>query len=157
MTLQHLALHTQLFDLRDQVVVSLLETEGRTGYITKDWAGRILFQCLVQGERVGDFAARMTVPTPIGEVSIARSWGWVDAEVAGDPVRFVNTHTEAYDERVRDAQRDQLLHAVGDIALLVGYENFAAFTTAFTRHFGAPPSSFRRRSRARPSTAHNEG
>jgi AraC-like DNA-binding protein len=36
-------------------------------------------------------------------------------------------------------------HAVGDVAMLVGYENFAAFTTAFTRHFGSPPSSFRRR------------
>jgi AraC-like DNA-binding protein len=36
-------------------------------------------------------------------------------------------------------------HAVGDVAMLVGYENFAAFTTAFTRHFGSPPSSFRGR------------
>jgi len=38
-------------------------------------------------------------------------------------------------------------HSVGDVAMLVGYENFAAFTTAFTRRFGGPPSSFRR---ARP-------
>lgn len=47
-----LPLHTQLFDLRTKVVASLLETEGSTGYITKDWAGRILYQCLVLGERV---------------------------------------------------------------------------------------------------------
>jgi hypothetical protein len=47
-----LPLHTQLFDLRTKVVASLLETEGSTGYITKDWTGRILFQCLVLGERV---------------------------------------------------------------------------------------------------------
>ena len=32
---------------------------------------------------------------------------------------------------------------VGDVAMLVGYENFAAFSTAFKRRFGAPPSSFR--------------
>lgn len=50
--LEVLPLHTQLFNLKKQVVVSLLETEGRTGFITKDWAGRILFQCLVLGERV---------------------------------------------------------------------------------------------------------
>ena len=36
---------------------------------------------------------------------------------------------------------------VGDVGMLVGYESFAAFTTAFTRHFGAPPSSFRARAR----------
>jgi len=50
--LAHLPLQTQVFDFRRQVVASLLETEGSTGFITKDWAGRILFQCLVQGERV---------------------------------------------------------------------------------------------------------
>jgi hypothetical protein len=50
--LEVLPLHTQLYDLKRQVVASLLETEGRTGFITKDWAGRILFQCLVLGERV---------------------------------------------------------------------------------------------------------
>jgi hypothetical protein len=47
-----LPLHTQLFDLKTKVVASLLETEGSTGYITKDWTGRILYQCLVLGERV---------------------------------------------------------------------------------------------------------
>ena len=50
--LTNLPLHIQLYDFRRQVVASLLETEGSTGYITKDWAGRILFQCLVLGERV---------------------------------------------------------------------------------------------------------
>lgn len=47
-----LPLQTQLFDLKTDVVTSLLETQGSTGYITKDWTGRILFQCLVLGERV---------------------------------------------------------------------------------------------------------
>jgi len=55
--------------------------------------------------------------------------------------------------RLEEARRllEAGTHAVGDVALLVGYENFAAFTTAFTRHFGAPPSSFRKRARASPS------
>jgi AraC-like DNA-binding protein len=33
-------------------------------------------------------------------------------------------------------------HGVGDVALLVGYENFGAFSTAFRKHFGTPPSAF---------------
>ena len=40
-----------------------------------------------------------------------RGWGRVDVRVAGRPVRFVNTHTEAYDGPVRDAQRDEVLAA----------------------------------------------
>ena len=40
-------------------------------------------------------------------------------------------------------------HPVGDVALLVGYENFGAFSTAFKAHFGRSPSSFRR-GRERP-------
>jgi AraC-like DNA-binding protein len=60
--------------------------------------------------------------------------------------------------RLEEARRllEAGTHAIGDIGLLVGYENFAAFTTAFTRHFGAPPSSFRGRTqysgRTRPPT-----
>ena len=38
---------------------------------------------------------------------------------------------------------------VGDVAMLVGYENFAAFSTAFKRHFGAPPSASSTRAPAR--------
>ena len=55
--------------------------------------------------------------------------------------------------RLEEARRllEAGTNAVGDVALLVGYENFAAFTTAFTRHFGAPPSSFRKRARSRSS------
>jgi endonuclease/exonuclease/phosphatase family metal-dependent hydrolase len=46
-------------------------------------------------------------------LGIARSWSWVDAEVAGRPFRFVNTHLEAWDAEVRDAQRDELLDELG--------------------------------------------
>ena len=58
-------------------------------------------------------------------------------------------HAYIKTRRLEEARR--LLQAgstpVGDVAMLVGYENFAAFSTAFKRHFGAPPSSFRRRDR----------
>lgn len=36
-------------------------------------------------------------------------------------------------------------HPVGDVAMLVGYESFAAFSTAFKQEFGRAPSSFRPR------------
>jgi len=36
---------------------------------------------------------------------------------------------------------------IGDVAALVGYENFGSFSTAFRKHFGASPSSFRRKER----------
>jgi AraC-like DNA-binding protein len=55
--------------------------------------------------------------------------------------------------RLEEARRliEAGTHPVGDVAMLVGYESFAAFTTAFTRHFGAPPSSFRARARGESS------
>ena len=59
----------------------------------------------------------------------------------------IGTSPHAYLKTRRLEEARRLLEtgtgAVGDVALLVGYENFAAFTTAFTRHFGAPPSAFR--------------
>lgn len=70
----------------------------------------------VVSEHTGDFARTLDVVTPMPGLvlNIARSWGWVDAEVEGRPFRFVNTHTEAWDEEVRNTQRDELLVAVGD-------------------------------------------
>ena len=51
--------------------------------------------------------------------------------------------------RLEEARRliEVGVHPVGDIAMLVGYENFSSFTTAFKRQFGEPPSALRRRPR----------
>ena len=70
----------------------------------------------VTHERTGDFARTLQVATgmPGLVLDVARSWGWIDAEVDGAVFRFVNTHTEAWDEGVRDAQRDALLAVVGN-------------------------------------------
>ena len=46
---------------------------------------------------------------------VERGWGRVDVRVAGRRLRFVATHTEAYDAQVRDAQRDELLARNGDV------------------------------------------
>lgn len=65
------------------------------------------------------------------------------SDTGKSPYAYIKTR------RLEEARR--LLEAgtrsVGDVAMLVGYESFAAFTTAFTRHFGAPPSAFRARAR----------
>lgn len=71
---------------------------------------------IVTGEDTGTFAMRLDMPTGIPGVTfpILRSWGAVDGTVAGRSVRFVVTHTEAYDAGPRDAQRDELVAAIGD-------------------------------------------
>ncbi len=64
----------------------------------------------------GTYAARHHVDTglPGARFPIARGWSRVQASVAGRPLTFVATHLEAWDARVRAAQRDELLDAVGD-------------------------------------------
>jgi endonuclease/exonuclease/phosphatase family metal-dependent hydrolase len=70
----------------------------------------------VVAERTGDFTRTLDIATGMPDLvlNVARSWGWVDVEVDGRPLRFVNTHTEAWDEQVRNAQLDELLAAIGD-------------------------------------------
>jgi endonuclease/exonuclease/phosphatase family metal-dependent hydrolase len=72
----------------------------------------------VTGERVGDFSRTLDIPTGMPELvlNVARSWGGVDVEVQGRPIRFVNTHLEAWDEAVRTAQREELLEVMDDFA-----------------------------------------
>ncbi len=46
--------------------------------------------------------------------------------------------------RLEEARRliEARTHPVGEVALLVGYESFGSFSTAFKKQFGRPPSSF---------------
>ena len=93
----------------------------------------------------GVFKASFDIATGIDDLvlNISRSWGWVDATVGDIALRFVNTHTEAYDADTRHAQRDELLREVGDPAtpvVIVGDFNSgpntvdmpAAYTDAWT-------------------------
>ena len=49
---KHHTLHTDVFDLDTQVVVSLNEVPGSNAYLTRDEAGRILYNCIVRGKSV---------------------------------------------------------------------------------------------------------
>ncbi len=72
---------------------------------------------VVDAETTAPFAAVFDLDTGIEGVTfpVERGWGRVDARVAGRRVRFVATHTEAYDAQVRAAQRDELLDRNGDV------------------------------------------
>jgi endonuclease/exonuclease/phosphatase family metal-dependent hydrolase len=68
----------------------------------------------VVAESTGTFTDALRVPTlPGHDVPIVRGWSRVDLHVGGAPLAFVNTHTEAYDARVRAAQRDEMLASLG--------------------------------------------
>lgn len=79
----------------------------------------------VLDEATGEFATVLSISTGLPDLTlqVRRGWGRVDAELDGVRFRFGNTHTEAYDAGVRDAQRDELLAAVATTAdplVLVG-------------------------------------
>lgn len=65
----------------------------------------------VVAERTGRFATVAEMRLAVGGLTfpVRRGWGCVDVERAGTRVRVLNTHTEAWDAPVRDAQRDELL------------------------------------------------
>lgn len=65
----------------------------------------------VSGERTFGFSSSLKIATGMPDLvlDVGRSWGWVDAEVDGSTFRFVNVHTEAWEPRIRDAQRDEVL------------------------------------------------
>ncbi|HET6651228.1 MAG TPA: endonuclease/exonuclease/phosphatase family protein [Nocardioides sp.] len=70
----------------------------------------------VTGEGTASYSRSLDMRTGIDGVTfpIVRGWGRVDGEADGRRVLFATTHTEAYDAAVREAQREELLDALGD-------------------------------------------
>jgi endonuclease/exonuclease/phosphatase family metal-dependent hydrolase len=75
----------------------------------------------VVGEGTGRFATTAELELAVGGLTfpVRRGWGSVDIERDGVRVRVLNTHTEAWDTTVRDAQRDELLAVAGGTGLAV--------------------------------------
>jgi len=68
----------------------------------------------------GLFEEALTLPAlGDGEVSITRGWCRADCVVGEQRFDFVNTHTEAHDQRSREGQRDELVAALSDHAVPV--------------------------------------
>jgi len=49
---QHQPLQADIFNLDTQVIVSLTEVPGSNAYLTRDAAGRILYNCIIRGKRI---------------------------------------------------------------------------------------------------------
>lgn len=45
-------LGVRVYDLKENIVVSLTEAAGSNAYVTRDWAARALFNCIVFGQRL---------------------------------------------------------------------------------------------------------
>lgn len=58
----------------------------------------------------GTFEAAVMVPVPFlgTEITVLRGWTSADLLLHGEPVRFVNTHLEAFSAQVREAQAAEL-------------------------------------------------
>jgi endonuclease/exonuclease/phosphatase family metal-dependent hydrolase len=78
----------------------------------------------------GRFQRILEVPVPaLGTIGIPRGWCSVRAELAGGPLRFVNTHLEAAADPVQEAQAQELvalLAAETSRVVLVGDLNSSA-------------------------------
>lgn len=67
----------------------------------------------VSRARSHTFAARFVVPTPAGPTFVVpRGWAFVNVKVRGKTVRFANTHLEAFNEQIRNAQAAELRAAL---------------------------------------------
>ena len=51
-----------IYDLDDDIVISLIEKPGSNAFITKDAVGRILFNCVVLGTAVRDHRRDKSIP-----------------------------------------------------------------------------------------------
>ena len=61
-------------------------------------------------EQHGNFEAKLEIPNPvIGTIEVLRGWNLVDAKVRGKPLRFINTHLEAFSPEAQVAQAQELL------------------------------------------------
>jgi hypothetical protein len=49
---QELPLNTEIFDMKGDVVTSLRQVLGSDAYVTKNWVGRILFNCVIDGYKL---------------------------------------------------------------------------------------------------------
>lgn len=48
---KHTALMLHVFNLDEDVVASRVEVSGSNAYVTKDWVGRVLYNCIVLGQK----------------------------------------------------------------------------------------------------------
>ncbi len=66
-------------------------------------------QLKVSNPQSHNFVARLPIPSPTGRLFVVpRGWSTVDVKVRGSQFRFANTHLEAFQAQVRQAQAVEL-------------------------------------------------
>lgn len=104
-------------------------------YVHYQDSDAILYRGDVQitGVMGGLYAAALPLPPPLA-IDLTHTWAWADAEVAGQSVRFANTHLETQNfVPVQVAQTAELIQRLGGSplpVLLVGDFNSAANPSA---------------------------
>lgn len=69
---------------------------------------RFLFK--VSNPQSGNYATNLSFPTAFGPINVLRGWTSVDVKVLGRPVaRFANTHLEAFNDLIKQAQAAELV------------------------------------------------
>jgi endonuclease/exonuclease/phosphatase family metal-dependent hydrolase len=77
-------------------------------------------QLAIFNSRSGSFSHSLKVPVPVlGSVSLTRGWASVDAKVGGQTFRFIDTHLEAFNSRIQQAQARELLQGPANTKLPV--------------------------------------
>lgn len=60
---EELPLNTEIFDMKSDVVTSLRQVLGSNAYVTKNWIGRILFNCIIDGYKLELKAPPKKIPS----------------------------------------------------------------------------------------------
>ena len=61
-------------------------------------------------EQHANFEAKLAIPNPVlGTIEVLRGWNLVDVRLRGKPLRFINTHLEAFSPVAQVAQAQELL------------------------------------------------
>jgi endonuclease/exonuclease/phosphatase family metal-dependent hydrolase len=81
-----------------------------------------------------------------GDIVYNRSWSFVDLRMDGKRVRVINTHLEALDANVRDAQMQELLNGPANVkgrVIMAGDFNFAPNDPTTNSYGNALTSGYR--------------
>jgi endonuclease/exonuclease/phosphatase family metal-dependent hydrolase len=69
--------------------------------------------------QIQHFGINLTVPTPVGLITIPRGWASIDVKLRGRSFRFVTTHLDAASPLVQLAQATELVRSAGATTLPV--------------------------------------
>jgi AraC-like DNA-binding protein len=142
---RHESAQTRAFFERQILVELLAVSLGRSKRTEPDVATRAAED--VTGRALRYIESNLFSPLPVATIadhafaSLSTLLRRFRQDTGKSPYAYIKARRLEEARRVIETGR----YAVGDVAALVGYENFGAFSTAFKRHFGRSPSAFQPR------------